>query len=144
MEGGYLPSATNSFCWLKWVIKIETPFVFEERKYNRKDANFQPIVWRRFDGWTCAREHFIVFFAETTNEGIEQRPGHYAAPWRSFQTMQMLVTTFSTWPCSSIELYPTSMAMSNNCLRALASSLLGPAQMCSCITQHHSRRYKVL
>ena len=90
------------FRWLQWIIKGKHPFTFVDDKYNRKYTKLDPIcrttlmkymhgVYDRvlkmlairlpdsfggvLDGWTCAREHHIAFFATwTTNEGnVETR-----------------------------------------------------------------------
>ena len=79
----------NIFRWMHWIIKGKHPFSFCENVYSRKYSKLTPIcrntlmkymngVYERvkrklskllpstfggiFDGWTCAREHYIAFF----------------------------------------------------------------------------------
>jgi hypothetical protein len=88
----------NIYRWINWIIKGKLPFSFVENRLARKYSRLDPIcrktlmkymnaVYERlkkkiakilpdtfggiFDGWTCAREHYVAFFATwVTKENI--------------------------------------------------------------------------
>jgi hypothetical protein len=85
----------NIYRWILWVIKEKHPFSFVDRKYVRKFSKLDSICTKTlmkymtglyervkakiaallpdtfggiFDGWSCAREHYIAFFATWTGK----------------------------------------------------------------------------
>lgn len=90
MKKGVDEKYTNIYRWLNWVVKGKQPFSFVANPLNRKYSKLAPICIKTlmkymngvfeivqkkltkllpdsfggiFDGWTCAREHYVAFFA---------------------------------------------------------------------------------
>lgn len=89
------PKYTTIYRWLNWIVKGKQPFNFVDNRYTRKYSKLESIcrntimkymaaVFERvkekiskllpnlfggiFDGWSCAREHYVAFFATWTSK----------------------------------------------------------------------------